>query len=164
MQFFLFIISTLIFSTSHGLNIIIPLIHRDSIYSLLYNATETIQDCAQRVTKASLDRYDYLSSALSIRPEANLVHGFQNHMFYMNFSISTPRVSQLALMDTDINLLLVKCKPCSPCEHGPKDPPIFDPDNSETSYEVPCQKKCQKCTCMYDPFLIDYVLGICRVL
>ncbi|CAN1328401.1 Aspartic proteinase CDR1 [Linum perenne] len=149
LSFFLFIIST-----SHGLNITIPLIHRDSIYSPLYNATETIEDRAQRVmkaslervAKASLDRYEHLSSALSIRPEANLVPGFQNHGFYMNFSIGTPPVPQLSLMDTGSSLLWVKCKPCSPCKHNPKDPPIFDPDNSETNFQVPCQEKCQKCT------------------
>ncbi|CAN1166737.1 Aspartic proteinase CDR1 [Linum perenne] len=142
LQFFLFIISTLIFSTSHGFNITIPLIHRDSIYSPLYNATETIEDRAQRVAKASLDRYEYLSSALSIRPlsirpEANLVPGFKSHLFFINFSIGTPWVPQLALMDTASAFLWVKCKPCSPCDHGPKDPPIFDPANSRTIYEVP---------------------------
>ncbi|CAN1166761.1 Probable aspartic protease At2g35615 [Linum perenne] len=146
LQFFLFIISTLIFSTSHGLNITIPLIHRDSIYSPLYNAAETIEERAQRVTKASLDRYEYLSSALSIRPEANLVPGFQSTVFYMNFSIGTPPVPQLVLMDTGSALLWVKCKPCRPCNHGPKDPPIFDPVKSSTIYEVPCEEKCKKCT------------------
>ncbi|CAN1809539.1 Probable aspartic protease At2g35615 [Linum perenne] len=146
LQFFLFIISTLIFSTSHGLNITIPLIHRDSIYSPLYNATETIEDRAQRIAKASLDRYEYLSSALSIRPEANLVPGFKSHLFFINFSIGTPWVPQLALMDTASAFLWVKCKPCSPCDHGPKDPPIFDPANSRTIYEVPCEEKCEKCT------------------
>ncbi|CAN1166738.1 Probable aspartic protease At2g35615 [Linum perenne] len=177
LQFFLFIISTLIFSTSHGFNITIPLIHRDSIYSPLYNATETIEDRAQRVAKASLDRriakasldrYEYLSSALSIRPEANLVPGFKSHLFFINFSIGTPWVPQLALMDTASAFLWVKCKPCSPCDHGPKDPPIFDPANSRTIYEVPCEEKCEKCTekewslwsdkkrCKYT---IDYVDG-----
>ncbi|CAN1328402.1 Aspartic proteinase CDR1 [Linum perenne] len=146
MAFFLFIISTLIFSTSHGVNITVPLIHRDSIYSPLYNATETIEDRAQRVAKASLDRYEYLSSALSIRPEATLVPGFQSYAFYMNFSIGTPPVPQLVLMDTGSALLWVKCKPCSPCKHGPKDPPIFDPVKSSTIYEVPCEEKCKSCT------------------
>ncbi|CAN1166762.1 Probable aspartic protease At2g35615 [Linum perenne] len=146
LQFFLFIISTLIFSTSHGLNITIPLIHRDSIYSPLYNATETIEDRAQRVAKASLDRYEYLSSALSIRPEANLVPGFESNAFYVNFSIGTPPVPQLVLMDTGSALLWVKCKPCRPCNHGPKDPPIFDPVKSSTIYEVPCEEKCKSCT------------------
>ncbi|CAN1328403.1 Aspartic proteinase CDR1 [Linum perenne] len=151
LQFFLFIISTLIFSTSHGLNITIPLIHRDSIYSPLYNATETIEDRAQRIAKASLDRYEYLSSALSIRPEANLVPGFKSHLFFINFSIGTPWVPQLALMDTASAFLWVKCKPCSPCDHGPKDPPIFDPANSRTIYEVPCEEKCEKCTAPPSP-------------
>ncbi|CAN1328400.1 Aspartic proteinase CDR1 [Linum perenne] len=146
LQFFLFIISTLIFSTSHGLNITIPLIHRDSIYSPLYNATETIEDRAQRVAKASLDRYEHLSQALSIRPEANLVPGFRNLAFYMNLSIGTPLVPQLLLIDTGSSLFWVKCKPCTPCKHGPKDPPIFDPDNSSSNYELPCQKNCKKCT------------------
>ncbi|CAN1809542.1 Probable aspartic protease At2g35615 [Linum perenne] len=149
LQFFLFIISTLIFSTSHGLNITIPLIHRDSIYSPLYNATETIEDRAQRVAKASLDRYEHLSQALSIRPEANLVPGFRNLAFYMNLSIGTPLVPQLLLIDTGSSLFWVKCKPCTPCKHGPKDPPIFDPDNSSSNYELPCQKNCKKCTKWY---------------
>ncbi|CAN1166729.1 Probable aspartic protease At2g35615 [Linum perenne] len=146
LQFFIFIISTLIFSTSHGLNITIPLIHRDSIYSPLYNATETIEDRAQRVAKAALDRYEYLSSALSIRPEATLVPGFQSYAFYMYFSIGTPPVPQLVLMDTGSALLWVKCKPCRPCIHGPKDPPIFDPVKSSTIYEAPCEEKCKTCT------------------
>ncbi|CAN1811912.1 Aspartic proteinase nepenthesin-2 [Linum perenne] len=59
-------------------------------------------------------------------------------------------------MDTGSSLLWVKCKPCTPCKHGPKDPPIFNPDNSESNYELPCQENCQKCTSMYDHFLTDY--------
>ncbi|CAN1166732.1 Aspartic proteinase CDR1 [Linum perenne] len=127
------------------MNITVPLIHRDSIYSPLYNATETIEDHAQRVAKASLDRYEYLSSTLSIRPEAKLVPGFENHAFFISFSIGTPRIPQLALMDTGSTALWVKCKPCSPCKHGPKDPPIFDLAKSWSSYKVPCQKNCEKC-------------------
>ncbi|CAN1811910.1 Aspartic proteinase nepenthesin-1 [Linum perenne] len=64
----------------------------------------------------------------------------------MNLSIGTPLVPQLLLMDTGSSLLWVKCKPCTPCKHGPKDPPIFNPDNSESNYELPCQENCQKCT------------------
>ncbi|CAN1166763.1 Probable aspartic protease At2g35615 [Linum perenne] len=142
LSFFLFIIST-----SHGLNITIPLIHRDSIYSPLYNATETIEDRAQRVAKASLDRHEHLSSALSIRPEAKLVPGTNYFVFYVNVSLGDPPLPQLVLMDTSSSLLWVVCMPCSyeVCKHGPADPKIYDMTKSKTSYALPCQDGCHKC-------------------
>ncbi|CAN1328444.1 Probable aspartic protease At2g35615 [Linum perenne] len=152
MAFFLFMISTIIFSTSHSLNITVPLIHHDSIYSPQYNASETIEDRTQRVTKASRARHDHLSSLLfsnDVRPQAKLVTAMKTNVFYLNFSIGEPPLPQLALMDTGSAFLLVKCKPCQhewECSHGPGDSAIYDLTNSETSFELPCLKDCEQCS------------------
>ncbi|CAN1809510.1 Probable aspartic protease At2g35615 [Linum perenne] len=160
MAFFLFMISTIIFSTSHSLNITVPLIHHDSIYSPQYNASETIEDRTQRVTKASRARHDHLSSLLfsnDVRPQAKLVTAMKTNVFYLNFSIGEPPLPQLALMDTGSAFLLVKCKPCQhewECSHGPGDSAIYDLTNSETSFELPCLKDCEQCSGMIDPLIV----------
>ncbi|CAN1809537.1 Aspartic proteinase CDR1 [Linum perenne] len=144
-----FFFSTLIFSTSYGANNTVPLIHRDSVYSPLYNASETISDRAQRVVEASRGRHGYLSLFFSddVSPQAKLTPGSNNFAFFLNISLGDPPLPQLVLMDTGSDFLWVKCKPCNEeCKHGPGDPEIYDPAKSKTSYELPCLVGCDKCT------------------
>ncbi|CAN1809514.1 Aspartic proteinase CDR1 [Linum perenne] len=144
-----FFFSILIFSTSYGANITVPLIHRDSVYSPLYNASETISDSAQRVVEASRGRHDYLSSLFSndVRPQAKLTVGPNNFAFYLEISLGDPPLPQLVLMDTGSSFLWVKCKPCNEeCKHSRGDPKIYDPSKSKTSYELPCLVGCDECT------------------
>ncbi|CAN1165710.1 Aspartic proteinase CDR1, partial [Linum perenne] len=140
-------ILTLVISTSHGFNITIPLIHRDSVYSPFYNANETIAERAQRAAQASYARHQYLSSRDDdVRPQTKLVPGMYNNMFFVYFTIGDPPVPQLTLLDTGSDFLWVRCKPCSDCVHSPNDPPIYDPSFSRTNHELPCSYSCDKCT------------------
>ncbi|CAN1166760.1 Aspartic proteinase CDR1 [Linum perenne] len=144
-----FFFSILIFSTSYGANITVPLIHRDSVYSPLYNASETISDSAQRVVEASRGRHDYLSSLFSndVRPHAKLTVGSNSFAFYLEISLGDPPLPQLVLMDTGSSFLWVKCKPCNEeCKHSRGDPEIYDPSKSKTSYQLPCLVGCDECT------------------
>ncbi|CAN1809538.1 Aspartic proteinase CDR1 [Linum perenne] len=137
-----------------GISVIVPLIHRDSVYSPLYNASETISDRAQRIVEASRGRHDYLSLLFSddVRPQTKLIPGSNILAFFLNISLGDPPLPQLVLMDTGSDFLWVKCKPCNvECKHGPGDPEIYDPAKSKTSYELPCRVGCDACT--------DYVDG-----
>ncbi|CAN1328440.1 Probable aspartic protease At2g35615 [Linum perenne] len=144
-----FFFSTLIFSTSCGANITVPLIYRDSVYSPLYNASETIADRSQRVVEASRGRHDHLSSLLfsdDVRTQSRLTPGTNSLAYYLNVSIGDPPLPQLVLMDTGSAFLWVKCQPCDEeCSHGPGDPKIYDPTKSRTSYELPCEIGCDTC-------------------
>ncbi|CAN1166747.1 Aspartic proteinase CDR1 [Linum perenne] len=163
-------------STCHGMNITVPLIYRDSVYSPLYNAYESIADHAQRVIKDSHARHEYLSSLLSnddvrpddVRPQTKLIPGSNILAFFLNISLGDPPLPQLVLMDTGSDFLWVKCKPCNvECKHGPGDPEIYDPAKSKTSYELPCRVGCDACTGESDfsslrrrcKYTIDYVDG-----
>ncbi|CAN1166749.1 Probable aspartic protease At2g35615 [Linum perenne] len=152
-----FFFSILIFSTSYGANITVPLIHRDSVYSPLYNASETISDRAQRIVEASRGRHDYLSLLFSDdhehtpslsdngsgRVDAELVNAIKFNIFYANFSIGYPPVPQLGIMDTGSSFLWVKCLPCSPCSPS-SGGTFFDPTKSKTYVPRPCTKECSK--------------------
>ncbi|CAN1166746.1 Aspartic proteinase CDR1 [Linum perenne] len=169
LAFFLFMIST-----CHGMNITVPLIYRDSVYSPLYNAYESIADHAQRVIKDSHARHEYLSShdylsllfSDDVRPQTKLIPGSNILAFFLNISLGDPPLPQLVLMDTGSDFLWVKCKPCNvECKHGPGDPEIYDPAKSKTSYELPCRVGCDACTGESDfssrrcKYTIDYVDG-----
>ncbi|CAN1166751.1 Probable aspartic protease At2g35615 [Linum perenne] len=150
-----FFFSILIFSTSYGANITVPLIHRDSVYSPLYNASETISDRAQRIVEASRGRHDYLSLLFSDngsgRVDAELVNAIKFNIFYANFSIGYPPVPQLGIMDTGSSFLWVKCLPCSPCSPS-SGGTFFDPTKSKTYVPRPCTKECSKCIGMFSWF------------
>ncbi|CAN0920373.1 Aspartic proteinase CDR1 [Linum grandiflorum] len=142
---------------SQGFKITTRLIHRDSIYSPLYNASLTPVDRAKRVVQTSLARYAYLSGI-----EAELVLDKNHNIFHVNFSIGQPPVPQLAIMDTGSGLLWVKCLPCRPCSPIPG-VTVFNPLMSRTYFPRPCTRACAKCTgwsgrdCMYEVGYIDGV-------
>ncbi|CAI0389769.1 unnamed protein product [Linum tenue] len=104
---------------SHCFKITTQLIHRDSYFSPLYNATATTADRPARIIEATLARYVQLISSYDDRPlavdiVAPGIWGIRFNIFYVNFSIGDPPVPQLAVMDTSSDLLWVKCPPCSP--------------------------------------------------
>lgn len=60
----------------------------------------------------------------------------------MKFSLGTPGVERLAIFDTGSDLSWVQCSPCKTCY--PQDAPLFDPTQSSTYMDVPCDT--QPCT------------------
>ncbi|CAL1358741.1 unnamed protein product [Linum trigynum] len=176
----LFVILFLLIATSssHGLKITTRLIHRDSRFSPLYNATATAADRAERSVQASLARHAYLAGHASlissttatssdedtVNIEAPLVPVIDHASFYVNFSIGDPPVPQLAIMDTGSSFTWVKCLPCTPCSSGSGAVAPFDPSLSKTYSARACTSQCRRCTtggkvpshCMYT---LDYLGG-----
>ncbi|CAI0394566.1 unnamed protein product [Linum tenue] len=86
------------------------------------------------------------SESTSTHIEANLIQS-SNTIYYVNFSIGTPPVPQLAVLDTGSNLMWVKCLPCEPCSplSGKR---FFDPATSSTFVPKSCDLHCKKCNDM----------------
>ncbi|CAN0897311.1 Aspartic proteinase CDR1 [Linum grandiflorum] len=101
-----------------GLKLTTELIHHDSIFSPFYNASETTSDRAWRATRSSLARHaSFASSRMSLDSiEARLEESMYQSVFYVKFSIGSPPVPQLAIMDTGSHFLWLKCLPCNPCQ------------------------------------------------
>ncbi|CAN1328465.1 Aspartic proteinase CDR1 [Linum perenne] len=118
---------------THGFKTTTRLIHRDSIFSPFYNASETIFDRTKRATQSTL-----LNGI-----EAGLVTDTTHGILFVNFSIGDPPVPQLAIMDTGSSLTWVKCAPCMPCMPSIT---LFDPANSKTYKPLPCTEDCRRCT------------------
>ncbi|CAN1165837.1 Probable aspartic protease At2g35615 [Linum perenne] len=165
-----FLLNT-IYSLKHseGLKITTPLIHRDSIYSPLYNSSQTIADRAKRAVQLSLARHAYRSTLSSKNTPSGikegLVFSMRHNLFHVNLSIGQPPVPQLVIMDTGSEMLWVKCFPCSPCSQVPS-VTLFDPLKSKTYVPRPCTRACPKCSgkdageqppvdCMYEIYYID---------
>ncbi|CAN1328468.1 Aspartic proteinase CDR1 [Linum perenne] len=153
---------------THGFKTTTRLIHRDSIFSPFYNASETIFDRTKRATQSTLARHALLSSSSSLNGieaylsskntpsgiEALLVLPTKFNVFYVNFSIGQPPVPQIAIMDTGSDVTWVKCLPCNPCKTIPG-ATLFDPLKSKTYRPRPCTQSCSNCTgeqryCLYD--------------
>ncbi|CAL1359369.1 unnamed protein product [Linum trigynum] len=136
---------------SHCFKITTQVIHRDSYFSPLYNATATTADRAARIIEATLARYSQLISSynddrpLAVDIVAPGIWGIKFNIFYVNFSIGDPPVPQLAVMDTGSDLLWVKCPPCSPCSTS-SGATYFYSFNSKTYSPFPCTDDCEKCT------------------
>ncbi|CAN0864818.1 Aspartic proteinase nepenthesin-2 [Linum grandiflorum] len=153
-MFLMFILTT---SQSHGLKITTPLIHSGSVLSLTEISTE---ERANRVSEASNRRHAYISSVLNgdnVKPQAGVAPGFYNNIFFVNFSVGDPPVTQFGIMDTGSTFLWIKCLPCTPCSSS-SEIPIFDPAKSKTNSALRCRRDCEKCTishCMYSTKYID---------
>ncbi|CAN1328437.1 Aspartic proteinase CDR1 [Linum perenne] len=122
------------------------LIHRDSNRS----PVEPISVRAARTLQSSLTRHTYISSLNDVNPQdgadIELVEGINDNIFYVNFTIGSPPVQQLAVMDTTSNTLWVKCLPCSPCSRAPGIT-FFDPAKSKSFAPLPCGANgCSGCT------------------
>ncbi|KAL4202607.1 hypothetical protein AMTRI_Chr02g264500 [Amborella trichopoda] len=54
------------------------------------------------------------------------IHG-DSYLYLVNFSLGTPPVQQLAILDTSGPMLWIQCEPCDPCFS--QSVPIFSPEN-----------------------------------
>ncbi|KAM7267218.1 hypothetical protein ACFE04_009384 [Oxalis oulophora] len=140
-------------STPTSSRLVIKLIHRDSIHSPFYNRHDNITTRVQRAMKSSFSRFAHLQNKFlrSITSnendfQADMIPSVANSMFFANFSIGQPPVSQFAIMDTGSSLLWVKCVPCSKCEEQ-KYGPYYDQLKSSTYKVLPCSSQ----YCRYSP-------------
>ncbi|MQL76685.1 hypothetical protein Taro_009077 [Colocasia esculenta] len=110
-----------------GAGFSVRLIHRDysplsPFYDPLSSPSDRLAAAAQRST----------SRAGSVRSRT-----FPNNADHlMQFSIGTPPVQVLAVMDTGSNLVWAHCRPCADC-HDPR-APVFDPSASSSFHTLPC--------------------------
>ncbi|CAN1809515.1 Probable aspartic protease At2g35615 [Linum perenne] len=134
------------------------LIHRDSNRS----PVEPISVRAARTLQSSLTRHTYISSLNDVNPQdgadIELVEGINDNIFYVNFTIGSPPVQQLAVMDTTSNTLWVKCLPCSPCSRAPGIT-FFDPAKSKSFAPLPCGANgCSGCTDWLSKKVCKYII------
>ncbi|XP_027343023.1 aspartic proteinase CDR1-like [Abrus precatorius] len=123
----------------------INLIHRDSSMSPLYDSSKTLAELVRNAATRSISRSNRLdfsidrneSSSPSSSIETIIVpdHG----EYLMKFSIGTPAIERLGIFDTGSDLTWVQCSPCKSC--FPQDAPLFDPTQSSTYMDVPCESQ-----------------------
>ncbi|XP_019435243.1 PREDICTED: LOW QUALITY PROTEIN: aspartic proteinase CDR1-like, partial [Lupinus angustifolius] len=62
--------------------------------------------------------------------------------YLMSYSIGTPPVKILGIVDTGSDIIWLQCQPCHPCYN--QTTPIFDPSKSTTYKTIPCtSNKCK---------------------
>ncbi|KAK7271365.1 hypothetical protein RJT34_27193 [Clitoria ternatea] len=132
----------------------IDLIHRDSPMSPFYNSLVTHSELVKNAAMRSISRSNRIyfsfgqnapSSSPSFPPssiETTIVPVPDHGEYLMRFSIGTPPIERLAIFDTASDLTWVQCSPCKSCY--PQDTPLFDPTQSSTYINVPCDS--QPCT------------------
>ncbi|XP_034674838.1 aspartic proteinase CDR1-like [Vitis riparia] len=138
----------------------VDLIHRDSPHSPFFDPSKTQ---AERLTDAFRRS---VSRVGRFRPTAMTPDGIQSRIvpsageYLMNFSIGTPPVPVIAIVDTGSDLTWTQCRPCTHCYKQVV--PLFDPKKSSTYRDSSCgtsfclalgkDRSCRngkKCTFMY---------------
>ncbi|KAG1338621.1 Peptidase A1 [Cocos nucifera] len=114
----------------------IEVIHRDSPLSPFYNTSTTpfhrFMEAAQRSLARSRSYRSSFASTSSI--QSTVYPDIADHL--MKFSIGTPPVQVLVVMDTGSDLVWSRCKPCVDCIG--RSVPLFDPQQSSTYIELSC--------------------------
>ncbi|KAE9592733.1 hypothetical protein Lal_00029347 [Lupinus albus] len=114
----------------------VELIHRESSKSPFYVSTETH---FQRVTNAirrSINRPNHFKQSRLLPNDAESDVFANRGEYLMSYSIGTPPVKTLGIVDTGSNIIWLQCKPCRPCYTQTS--PIFDPSKSKTYRFLPC--------------------------
>ncbi|ERN16887.1 hypothetical protein AMTRI_Chr02g264490 [Amborella trichopoda] len=136
---FMILLFTII-SLSSSLSL--PLIHHLSLSS--QNRTTAAR--LRRLVQISSHRLHYLSNFpvknSSRKPQSHVpqemapeIHG-DSYLYLVNFSLGTPPVQQLAILDTSSPILWIQCEPCDPCFS--QSVPIFSPESSKSFSPVHC--------------------------
>ncbi|WVZ02856.1 hypothetical protein V8G54_023662 [Vigna mungo] len=109
------------------------MIHRDSPKSPYYRPNETHFQRVENAILRSIHRANYFNL------DSNDVDGTvtpANGEFLVNYSVGTPPVQILGIVDTGSNLIWMQCQPCRNCYK--QDKPIFNPSTSRTYSTIPC--------------------------
>ncbi|XP_019451863.1 PREDICTED: aspartic proteinase CDR1-like [Lupinus angustifolius] len=114
----------------------VELIHRESSTSPFYLYSETHFQRVANAIRRSINRPNYLKQS-SLSPNSIESDVFPNQGEYlMSYSIGTPPVKTLGIVDTGSNVIWLQCQPCHPCYKQTF--PIFNPSKSKTYKFLPC--------------------------
>ncbi|KAE9585027.1 putative nepenthesin [Lupinus albus] len=130
----LFQLSTLPSVESTGFSV--DLIHIDSPLSPFYNSSMTQSDILIKLAFNSISRARSFKSNIDQNSEDNTIVIPNRGSYLMQFFIGTPPQGMLAIADTGSDLTWIQCQPCNICFN--QSFPIFDPRNSYTYLELPC--------------------------
>ncbi|WVZ03670.1 hypothetical protein V8G54_024476 [Vigna mungo] len=111
----------------------VEMIHRDSPKSPFYRPTETHFQRVENAILRSIHRANYFNL------DSNDVDGTvtpASGEYLVNYSVGTPPVQILGIVDTGSNLIWMQCQPCRNCYK--QDKPIFNPSTSRTYSTMPC--------------------------
>ncbi|WVZ02855.1 hypothetical protein V8G54_023661 [Vigna mungo] len=111
----------------------VEMIHRDSPKSPFYRPTETHFQRVENAILRSIHRANYLK--LDSNDVEGTITPFSGE-FLLNFSVGTPPVQVLGIVDTGSDMIWIQCQPCKHCYK--EDKPIFDPSTSRTYSTIPC--------------------------
>lgn len=142
----LFIISTISITASNipPKRLVTKLISRNSIRSPLYDS-----DASNRASmdmEISIARFAFLQAKMSYERSStfspsdyrlNILPSASRTTFFINITVGTPPIPQLAMMDTGSNFLWIQCFPCKNCgkHYGPI---LFNPSSSSTYRPLYC--------------------------
>ncbi|WVZ02859.1 hypothetical protein V8G54_023665 [Vigna mungo] len=111
----------------------VEMIHRDSPKSPFYRPTETHFQRVENAILRSIHRANYFKLD-SHDVESTITPASGEYL--LNYSVGTPPVQILGIVDTGSNLIWMQCQPCKDCYK--QDRPIFDPSTSRTYSTIPC--------------------------
>ncbi|KAL8112382.1 hypothetical protein AgCh_019918 [Apium graveolens] len=127
---------------AESLGFSVNLIHRDSMFSPYFNPSNTYYENLRNSIRHAMARSTHLfklaSSSGTIESPLTAFPG----EYLMKISVGTPSLDLLAVADTGSDLAWTQCEPCVKCYK--QDAPIFNPRNSSTYKNQPCQSNaCQ---------------------
>ncbi|WVZ03658.1 hypothetical protein V8G54_024464 [Vigna mungo] len=111
----------------------VEMIHRDSPKSPFYRPTETHFQRVENAILRSIHRANYFKLD-SHDVESTITPALGEYL--LNYSVGTPPVQILGIVDTGSSLIWMQCQPCKECYK--QDRPIFDPSTSRTYNSIPC--------------------------
>ncbi|KAF1898334.1 hypothetical protein Lal_00033101 [Lupinus albus] len=123
-------------SLIEGFGFSVELIHRDSPKSPFYLYNETHYERVAKAIHRSINRASNFNkhyfSTKNI--ESNVFPTLGEYL--MSYSIGTPPVNILGILDTGSDIVWLQCQPCHPCYK--QTTPIFDPSKSTTYKTLLC--------------------------
>ncbi|XP_004511014.1 aspartic proteinase CDR1 [Cicer arietinum] len=136
-----------IVSLSHALNngFSVELIHHDSVKSPFYQPTQTKYQRVVNAARQSISRVNhfYKDSVTNI-PESTVIPDRGGYL--MTYSVGTPPFKLYGVADTGSDIVWLQCQPCKECFN--QTTPIFDPSNSSSYKNIPCES--QTCNSLRD--------------
>ncbi|KAK4605273.1 hypothetical protein RGQ29_013369 [Quercus rubra] len=125
---------TLTEATNSGFTV--DLIKRDSTLSPLYNSSHTHFDRLYNAFARSVSRANRFKQSLQSKSsiQSNVIANDGEYL--IKISLGTPAIEVLGIADTGSDLIWTQCEPCEKCYK--QDLPLFDPQQSSTYGNVPC--------------------------
>ncbi|KAK6162772.1 hypothetical protein DH2020_002613 [Rehmannia glutinosa] len=120
-------------ASTNGLTI--DLIHRDSPQSPSYDPSLSSSQRVVNALRRSFNRAQRFKLNRSIQSRKSEIIG-SNGEYLMKYSIGTPPVSSLGIVDTSSDITWTQCQPCLKCFN--QNLPLFNPKKSSTYRTIRC--------------------------